>query len=148
MSNDNKPIIEWKSFPFVEYPLKSIFLVLFLVFFSFVLWRFTVIKWQMPIFYFLGIIYLFISLITYFIPTRYQLFDDKVVVYYAGIKIEKPYSAFGCFYHDKKSITLSTFKRPRRLDVFRGQMLRFSKSRKEKDDVINFLRTKVDEYNA
>jgi len=102
----------------------------------------------MPIFYFLGMLYLFISLISYFIPTRYEIFDDKIVVYYAGIKVEKPFSNFGCFYHDKKSFTLSTFRRPRRLDVFRGQFVRFSKEKKEKEFLIKFLRTKLEEYNA
>lgn len=147
MSSD-KPIFEWKSFPFIENPVKSILLVLFLIFFSFVLWRFTVIKWDMPIFYFLGMLYLVISIISYFIPTRYLIYDDKIVIYYLSIKVERPFSSFGCFYHDKKSLTLSTFKRPRRLDVFRGQMIRFSKDKKEKDKVIEFFRTKLEEYNA
>jgi len=144
----NKPILEWSSHPFFENPLKSIGLVLFLGVFSVIFWRLTVIQWQMPIFYFLGIIYLMISLITYFIPTRYQLFENEFFVYYSGIKMVKKYTDFGCFYYDKKSVTLGTFKRPRRLDSFRGTMLRFSKDKTEKEELLKFLRTKIEEYNA
>ena len=144
----NKPILEWSSHPFFEKPLKSIILVTFLGFFSVIFWRLTVIHWQMPIFYALGMLYLLISLITYFIPTRYQLFDDKILIYYSSIKMIKKYSDFGCFYYDKKSVTLGTFKRPRRLDTFRGTMLRFSKNGQEKKELLEFLRTKIEEYDA
>ena len=109
MSNDKKPLFEWTSFPFIENPLKSFLLILFLIFFSFVLWRFTVIKWETPFFYFIGMIYLIFSLFSYFIPTKYQIYDDKIVIYYLSIKFERPFSSFGCFYYDDKSITLSTF---------------------------------------
>ena len=60
----------------------------------------------------------------------------------------KKYTDFGCFYYDKKSVTLGTFKRPRRLDSFRGTMLRFSKDKTEKEELLKFLRTKIEEYNA
>ena len=144
----NKPILEWSSHPFFENPLKSILLVLFLGGFSIIFWRLTIIQWQMPIFYVLGMTYLLISLITYFIPTRYQLFNDSMFIYYGGIKIVKKYTDFGCFYYDKKSVTLGTFKRPRRLDTFRGTMLRFSKDKTEKAELLKFLRTKIEEYIA
>ena len=148
MSNNKVPKFKWTSFPLIEHPIKSIFLIIFLIVFSFLLWRYTVIKWEMPIFYFLGMIYLLLSLITYFIPTTYEFYEDKIIIKYISIKIEKKYEDFACFYYDKNSLTLSTFKRPRRLDVFRGQMIRFSKDKIERKDVIEFLRTKVEEYNA
>jgi hypothetical protein len=38
---------------------------------------------------------------------------------------------------------LSTFKMPRRLDPFRGQSLRFSKTKAEKEQLLEILRNKI-----
>ena len=59
------------------------------------------------------------------------------------IRIEKKYVDFGCFYADKKGVMLSTFKKPRRLDNFRGQSVRFSKNQKEKEELLKLLENKI-----
>jgi hypothetical protein len=59
------------------------------------------------------------------------------------VKIEKKYADFRSFYYDKKGIMLSPFLKPSRLDGFRGQSLRFSKTKTEKEEVIAFLKTKI-----
>jgi len=141
--SDNESKLKWVSYPFKDYPLSSLLLVAFLVIISLLLWKITVVNWNMPLFYYLGITIFMLSLITYFIPTTYELMENIIVVHYWFIKTERPYSHFGCYYIDKKGIMLSTFKMPRKLDPFRGLSLRFSKTREEKEELLNILEMKI-----
>ncbi len=141
--SDNEPKLKWTSYPFKDFPVSSIILVLFLMVISLLLWKIAVINWQMPLFFYLGMGLFLLSLITYFIPTTYEFYEDKVLVHYWLIKAERPYSHFGCFYIDKKGIMLSTFKMPRKLDPFRGLSLRFSKTRNEKEELLIILEDKI-----
>ncbi len=138
-----KPLLEWTSFPFVERPLTSLLLILFLILISILLWQLAVATWGYHIFYVGGMLLLIGSLLPYFIPTTYQLYDDKIVARYLLIKIERKYSDFGCFFCDKRGAMLSTFKTPRRLDAFRGQSLRFSATQAEKERLIEILNEKI-----
>ena len=97
----------------------------------------------MPLFYYGGMLLLIANLLPYFILTEYELYETEIIIYYAFIKITRPYSMFGCFYRDKYGIMLSTFKMPRRLDPFRGQSLRFSKSREEIPKLVELLEEKI-----
>ncbi len=138
-----EPLLSWKSWPFKERPWHSIFLVSFLLLVSLLLFRLTVLNWQMPLFYYGGMLLLLLNLLPYFIMTEYELYDTEIVIYYAFVKINRPYSQFGCFYRDKYGIMLSTFKIPRRLDPFRGQSLRFSKNREEIPRLTEILTEKI-----
>lgn len=97
----------------------------------------------MPLFYYIGMLVIIFSLITYFIPTNYALHDDYIEVYYWFVRVTRPYSDFGCYYEDKKGVMLSTFKRPSRLDPFRGLSLRFSKTQDEKEKLLDVLDDKI-----
>ena len=143
MENKERPILKWTSHPFVDYPRNSILLIIFLAAFAYMLWRITVLYWQMPLFYYIGIVFLLGSMTTYFIPTRYELYEFKILIFYAGIKMEKRYSDFKCYYADKKGVMLGTFKLPRRLDSFRGLSMRFSKTKKEKEELLELLEKKI-----
>ncbi len=138
-----EPLLTWRSWPFVERPTHSIFLVSFLFLLSILLFKITVISWSMPVYYILGMLLVIGNLLPYFVQTEYEMYDTEIVVYYAFIKITRPYSQFGCFYKDKYGVMLSTFKLPRRLDPFRGQSLRFSKSRAEQTALMELLRDKI-----
>jgi len=138
-----EPLLEWTSFPFVERPLTSFLLVIFLVLLSFLIWRVAVIEWGYPLFYYGGMLLTIGSLLPYFISTNYELYEDKIVIKYLFIKIERKLTDFGCFYLDKRGAMLGTFKTPRRLDRFRGQSLRFSARQTEKQELINILSIKV-----
>ncbi len=142
MSN-NEPKLSWTSHPLKDYPLTSLVLIVFIILLSAALWQIAVVSWEMPLFFYLGMGIFFFSLITYFIPTRYEFYEDNIVIYYFFVRIEREYSDFGCFYTDKKGVMLSTFKAPRRLDAFRGQSIRFSKSRSEKDELLKLLELKI-----
>ena len=93
--------------------------------------------------FFGGLALVYGNLLPYFIQTQYELYDTEIVIYYAFIKVSRPYSQFACFYRDKLGLMLSTFKVPRRLDPFRGQSLRFSKTQKEVPQLLNILREKI-----
>jgi hypothetical protein len=137
------PILSWRSWPFIDRPLASVLLSAFLCFLAFYLWHLAVVSWNMPWYYILGMLLVFGSLLPYFIPTTYHLFEHEVIVWYLFLKVTRRYEDFGCFYSDKKGIMLSTFKIPRRLDVFRGQSLRYSQDQSEKEKLIEILSAKI-----
>jgi len=132
----------WTSFPFLDKPKHSIALCIIIILIAYILWELAVGIWQQPLYYVLGIFMLFIGIVPYFVPTRYYFFESGLVVIYPVAKVEKLYSDYGCFYADKNGIMLSTFKRPRRLDAFRGQSIRFSKTKEEREMIIEFLKKK------
>jgi hypothetical protein len=127
----------------VERPLASSLLLIFLIFLTVFLYKLAVLDWQMPLFYFLGLALIYGNLLPYFIITEYFLYDREIMIRYIFFKVKRPWSDFGCFYKDKRGIMLSTFKMPRRLDPFRGQSLRFSKSQTEVAELIEFLIDKI-----
>jgi hypothetical protein len=138
-----EPKLSWRSWPFTERPLSSSLLLVFLLFLTAFLYRLAVLDWQMPLFYVLGLALVYGNLLPYFIITEYYLYDDKIMVRYLFFKVERPWTDFGCFYQDKRGIMLSTFKMPRRLDPFRGQSLRFSKTQTEVNALLEFLKDKI-----
>jgi hypothetical protein len=158
MSND-KPLT-WVSHPMREYPITTAVLLLFLAAMAAFLWDVTMTPadqnialfswlgmdvkgWDMPLFYYLGVAFLFFSLITYFIPTYYECGEQSIKVKYWFVTMQRQWSDFGCYYQDARGVMLSTFRHPRRLDPFRGLSLRFSRSRNEKEVLLEILNTKI-----
>jgi len=136
-------ILTWTSFPFVERPVTSIILVAIIVAITIYLWFISVEKWEMPLFYFIFVLLFTMELLPYFIPTTYKIYDDRIEIRYTFVKVEKQFNQFGCYYADKRGVLLSTFTKPSRLDRFRGQSLRFSKSKKEKEKLFSILDEKI-----
>lgn len=136
-------LLTWRSWPLVERPYTSILLFSFLILLSVILYGITIITWAQPLYYLIGMALLIVNLIPYFIPTIYELYEDRFVVHYLFVKISRPYSDFGCWYQDNRGIMLSTFKMPRRLDAFRGQSFRFSKNRGEQVMLQEILLLKI-----
>ena len=128
----NNKLLSWTSHPFKEYPTMSLLLSIFMILLAIGLWYLAVDVWEMPIFYYIGLFAFFFSLITYFIE-----------IYYWFIKVERSFADFGCYYSDKKGVMLSTFKRPRKLDPFRGLSLRFSRNKQEKEELMKILQKKI-----
>lgn len=138
-----KPLLSWKSVPFLERPFTTLALISFLILLSVVLYQVTIIQWQTPFFYIGGMLLVILNLLPYFIVSEYNLFETEIVIRYAFVKITRKYTDFGCFYKDKKGLMLSTFKIPRRLDAFRGQSLRFSKDKAELPELLEILKVKI-----
>ncbi len=139
----NNKLLSWTSHPFKEYPTMSLLLSIFMILLAIGLWYLAVDVWEMPIFYYIGLFAFFFSLITYFIPTKYNIYNTKIEIYYWFIKVERSFADFGCYYSDKKGVMLSTFKRPRKLDPFRGLSLRFSRNKQEKEELMKILQEKI-----
>jgi len=142
---NREDLLRWTSHPLLDEAAKTIFLLAIMVFVSLILYQTAIITWKAPIYFYLGMLFFIGSMITWFIPTTYILFEDKIQIWYWKIKIEKNWSDFGCWYTDKKGVMLSTFKRPRRLDNFRGLSLRFSKDKHEQNRLFELLAEKVGE---
>jgi len=130
MSN-KKPIYKWISFPLLNFPYRQLSFLLFLLFSSSIcLHDYTK--------FLLGSTFYgfpFSSLFSFFVPTYYKFYDDHVFVKLLVFKRERKYNEFKCFYADKKGVMLSTFNRPRGLDRFRGQSIRFTKAQDEREQI-------------
>ena len=131
--------ISWISFPLIEFPIQTLFLFCFLILVAFFVFTITHnLFWVL-----LSLFFLFTSLFSYFVPTYYEFYENYLFVKVLVFKRERKYSEFKCFYVDKKGVMLSTFARPRGLDRFRGQSIRFTKEQKEKEEVLKFLDDKI-----
>ena len=142
-SDKDKAIHHWVSFPFIERPKHSVAVCLIIILMAYILWELAIVSWDQPLYYILGILMLCGGLMPYFVPTEYYFFEEHFLVQYPFVKIEKLYREYGCFYADKMGIMLSTFTSPRRLDKFRGQSIRFSKTQEERKIIIEFLKEKI-----
>ncbi|HRY84888.1 MAG TPA: hypothetical protein P5533_09670, partial [Candidatus Cloacimonadota bacterium] len=69
-----KPLLGWKSVPFLERPYTTIALISFLILLSVVLYQVTIIQWQSPLFYIGGMLLVMLNLLPYFIITEYTLY--------------------------------------------------------------------------
>ena len=107
------------------------------------LFRSAIVEWSMPFFFIAGWLLVVGNLLPYFIITEYELYEREIRIRYIFIKTKRPWTDFGCFYKDKRGVMLSSFKLPRRLDPFRGQSLRFSKTRAEVPELLEILRDKI-----
>lgn len=138
MSN-KKQIYAWISFPFVEFPLSAALVLAFFVLAAVFVYSITLnLYWVL-----LSMVFLFSSLFSFFVPTYYEFYDEHIFVKVLVFKRERKYNEFKCFYADKKGVMLSTFNRPRGLDRFRGQSVRFTKAQDEKEKIIEFLNEKI-----
>lgn len=141
----NNPLFSWQSFPLKDYPKKSVFLIAFLFVMSYAVYTYVVIPLAIPIFfYYLGLTLFLLELSPWFVPTSYEFFDYKFRVIYPFYKVEKRYDDFKAFYADKTGIMLTPYVRPSRMDRFRGQSLRFSRTKAEKEQLLTFLTTKIE----
>ncbi len=137
-----QPKFEWISFPFADFPIKSIFLIIFTLF----IWTIVYSIWHDNFLLLLSIFFMTAPLLPYYVPTRYRLYDDRISVKIIFLERSRKYSEFHCFYADKMGVMLGTFRQPRRLDRFRGQSVRFSKNQEERESVLKFLEEKIENH--
>ena len=136
---DEQPKFEWISFPFADFPIKTIFLIMF----TFFIWTIVYSIWNDKFLLILSIFFMTVPLVPYYVPTRYRFYKDRIAVKIAFLERSRKYTAFHCFYADKMGVMLGTFRSPRRLDRFRGQSVRFSKNQEERETVLKFLEEKI-----
>lgn len=80
------------------------------------------------------------SLSPFFFPTRYELSEDKVKVYFLAVKKEKTWSEFRSYYPEKNGVFISPFAKPSRLENYRGIYLRYDKNQ---EAVLDFVKSRI-----
>ena len=133
---NQKPEMAWSTLPLVERPLTSLVVLVFLalILMGIYFW-FHSYYWAA-----LAGIMLFMSLSAYFVPTRYELYDDRIVIKRFLTTQNKKWADFKRLYSDRNGAFLSPFDSPNRLENFRGVFLRIPHNRVEP---LRFLQRKV-----
>lgn len=81
------------------------------------------------------------SILPYFSPTKYKLTDEQIIISSLFSKQKKKWEEYRGFYIDKNGVFLSPFKKPSRLENFRGIYIRFHNNSNE---VIEFIKKKME----
>ncbi|HDS09940.1 MAG TPA: hypothetical protein ENN73_06910 [Firmicutes bacterium] len=133
---DEKPIFEWTVLPAKKNILKT---VLFLVIFGLVIFLIQF-SFETPLFTILAAVIMGGSLSSFFIPTTYQIFNDRLRIRKAFSVAEKEFSHYKRVETDRGGIFLSPFSVPNRLDPYRGIYVLLDHPRNE---VIEFVKSKL-----
>jgi len=110
--------IKWEVLPAKENPKKLIFLIIFLIFISLI--------FGFGFGSFFGIfafLVLFFSNINFFIKTKYEITDEKIIIKKPFYEISKDWNWVKRIEIDKNGIFLSPFEKKSWLDPFRGIFL-------------------------
>lgn len=129
-------ILKWVTHPVKKSALISSLVVLFLL----VVWLVVYLVTSSLFLTGLSVLIMLGSLSSFFLPTRYELDQDKVRIRYFLSTREREWNAFRSFYVDKNGILLSPFPKPSRLENFRGIYVRFNQN---KDHVVEFVKSKI-----
>jgi hypothetical protein len=78
-----------------------------------------------------GLLLVWGQVASFFVPTRYALTDENVLVRGLLAKKEKPWSGFRSYHVDREGVLLSPFVGRSRLERFRGLSLQFHGNRSE-----------------
>ena len=135
MSEDTT--LTWSSHPVTRKTAISILVVLFLL----AVWLVVYVTTSSLLLTGLAVIIMLGSMSSFFLPTRYELDQDKVRIRFLFTNRQREWSAFRSFYVDKNGVLLSPFAKPSRLENFRGVYVRFSRN---KDQVVDFVRSKIE----
>lgn len=133
--------LTWVSHPVKRNLRNSILLSLFLV----ILWAIVYIITDSVLFLVLSVVIMLGSLSPFYLPTRYELTEDKVKVNYVFHSMEKSWTLYRSYYPDKNGVLLSPFPRPSRLESFRGVYIRFAGN---KEEVLGFIKGKMEKEDG
>jgi hypothetical protein len=129
-------VLKWSTHPVKRSIKISILVVLFLL----VVWFLVYLTTFSLLLTILSVVILLGSLSPFFLPTYYELDDNRIKVKFFFNTKEKEWSMFRSFYVDKNGVLLSPFEKPSRLENFRGLYVRFNQN---KDEVINFVKSRI-----
>ncbi len=127
--------MKWTSHPFLENKRRTVLLIVFLaaLFTGLYIWFGL---WGLVI----GLILVGTSVYSYFIPTRYEMNDEKILIKGLFMTKKKQWIEFRSFYPDRNGVLLSPFVVPSRLENFRGVYIRFGNKHYE---VIEYIEKKI-----
>lgn len=84
-----------------------------------------------PFFTTVGLLLVWGQVVGFFVPTKYILTDENVLVRGLLAKKEKPWTDFRSYHVDREGVLLSPFAGRSRLERFRGLSLQFHGNRSE-----------------
>ena len=128
--------LRWTAHPLRENTAKSVALVITIIIVVFI----VSIAFKELIFTIIAVVLLFVSLSRYFLPTTFELSNDKIKYRFCGYTRTREWSEFNCYYNCRGGVHLSPFIKPHRLDTFRGLFLLCSEN---KEEVLAFVGRKV-----
>jgi len=132
----SEQVLRWSSHPFKRNIKISLLVTGFLI----LCWVFVYMSTQSILFLVISVIILLGSLSSFFLPTEYELSNDKIKVRFFLSEKERDWTSYHSFYPDKNGVLLSPFDKPSRLENFRGLYLRFEKN---KDEVVDFVESRI-----
>jgi hypothetical protein len=132
----DKAVLKWSTHPIRRSTKISILVILFLL----VVWFLVYLTTFSLLLTILSVVIMLGSLSPFFLPTYYELNDEKIRVKFFFNTKEKEWNMFRSFYVDKNGVLLSPFEKPSRLENFRGLYLRFNRN---KEEVVDFVRSKM-----
>jgi uncharacterized membrane protein len=133
---NNRLSLKWSSHPLK----KNFWVTILVVIFLFAIWLGVYLTTGNPLLLALSVVIMLGSLSSFFLPTRYELDDDKVKIIYLISMRERRWDTFRSYYVDKNGVLLSPFERPSRLENFRGLYIRFNKN---KEQVVDFVKSRI-----
>jgi len=134
-------VLKWSSHPVKRKALISILVIVLL----FVVWSVVYLATSSLFLTGLSVIIMLGSLSSFFLPTHYELHQEKIKIRFFLTKREREWSTFRSFYVDKNGVLLSPFAKPSRLENFRGIYVRFSQN---KDQVVDFVKSKMERQKS
>ena len=132
----NETVLTWSTHAVKKNALVSILVVLFL----FVIWLIVYLTTYSLFLTGLSVLIMLGSLSSFFLPTQYELDQNKIKIRFFFTTREKEWRQFRSFYVDKNGVLLSPFEKPSRLENFRGMYIRFNQN---KDQVVDFVKSKI-----
>ncbi len=121
------PTLAWTAHPVKRKPLVSILVTAFILVISYLVLAST----DSQVFSGLSLVIMFGSLAKFYLPTRYELTNNEIVVKNISYTLRKSWDQYRSFYPDKNGILLSPFKERSRLENFRGLYLMFEKNNQQ-----------------
>lgn len=131
-------ILQWTVFPVKDEKKKTLWLLPLLGFLVVLVYlSFGNVFWVV-----FAMVLLVGSLSGFFTKTRYRFDSEGVDIKRTFHRVHKKWEYFRNFYVDENGIFLSPFKKPSRLENFRGIFVKFGDNREE---VVSFVREKIKE---
>ncbi len=135
-SDEEGEVLQWTTHPLRRKPLVAALVTVFILLVGFLVFVST----ESKAFGTLALVVLFASLAKFYMPTRYRLSDERIMVKTTTQTIYKNWSQFRSYYPDKNGVLLSPFLQPSRLENFRGIYLIFEANR---ESVIDFVKKRI-----
>lgn len=130
------PSMEWTTQPMKRRPLAAILTGLFILVVSMIVFYITYSKF----FTGLALLVLFASVAKFYLPTKFRMTDEFVLVKSSTQTIARRWADIRSYYPDKNGVLLSPFSHPSRLENFRGLYLIFDNN---KEKVVSFIKERV-----